>query len=330
MIEYVIAAVAVPIIAFGTVYATTPALTRYLIRTNSVVPDYFKKEKTMVTRPGGPVIIAGILASEAILYALAPSVAVLTIMIASALAFVVGFIDDKKVMGGWFKPLALAAIAIPVVLLGAYDTDLAFPLFGSVKIPILYLGVIAIIMAVTGNTINSIDILNGVASGFMIIAGSTITICLVIVQNYEVAIASLPLVFVALAFYKYHKFPSRIFPGDSGALVFGVMYGTIAIVGDIEVIAAVALLPAAVNSFLFLSSVKRIVEHRQIKKKPVYVTDDCKIKATKDPDAPITLLRIITSKIPMSERQAAFVIFRLAVFAGVLAVITALLMDVRL
>ena len=107
------------------------------------------------------------------------------------------------------------------------------------------------------------------------------------------------------------------------------MYGTIAIVGDIEVIAAVALLPAAVNSFLFLSSVKHIVEHRQIKSKPTYVTDDCKIKATKYKDAPVTLLRIITSKIPMSERQAAFAIFRLAVFAGVLAVITALLMDVR-
>ncbi len=329
MIEYAIAAAAAPIAAFVTVYITVPALIRYLIRINSVVPDYFKKEKTMVARPGGPAIIAGILASEAVLYALVPSTAVLTIMIASSLAFVVGFIDDKRVMGGWYKPLALAVIAVPVIMLGAYDTDLAFPLFGSVKIPLLYFAVIAIIITITGNTINSIDILNGVASGFMIIAGSTITLCLVIVQNYEIAIASLPLIFVALAFYKYHKIPCRIFPGDSGALVFGVMYGTIAIVGDIEVIAAVALLPAAVNSFLFLSSVKHIVEHRQIKSKPTYVTDDCKIKATKYKDAPVTLLRIITSKIPMSESQAAFAIFRLAVFAGVLAVITALLMDVR-
>ena len=185
MIEYAIAAAAAPIAAFVTVYITVPALIRYLIRINSVVPDYFKKEKTMVARPGGPAIIAGILASEAVLYALVPSTAVLTIMIASSLAFVVGFIDDKRVMGGWYKPLALAVIAVPVIMLGAYDTDLAFPLFGSVKIPLLYFAVIAIIITITGNTINSIDILNGVASGFMIIAGSTITLCLVIVQNYE-------------------------------------------------------------------------------------------------------------------------------------------------
>ena len=67
---------------------------------------------------------------------------------------------------------------------------------------------------ITGNTINSIDVLNGVASGFMVIAGSAITISLIILQNYEIAIVSLLLVFVSLAFYKYHKYPCKIFPGD--------------------------------------------------------------------------------------------------------------------
>ena len=84
-------------------------------------------------------------------------------------------------------------------------------------------------------------------------------------ENYEIAIASLSLVFVSLAFYKYHKFPSKIFPGDSGALTLGAMYGAIAIVGEVEVIAAIALGPAIINSFLFLSSMKRIVEHRENK-----------------------------------------------------------------
>ncbi len=50
--------------------------------------------------------------------------------------------------------------------------------------------------------------------------------------------------FASLAFYKYHKFPSRIFPGDSGAVMFGATYGAIAIVGQVEVIAAIAILPA--------------------------------------------------------------------------------------
>ena len=47
----------------------------------------------------------------------------------------------------------------------------------------------------------------------------------------KLQLSSLPLGFVSLAFYKYHKVPSKIFPGDSGALTLGAMYGAIAIVG---------------------------------------------------------------------------------------------------
>jgi len=137
----------------------------------------------------------------------------------------------EKLVGGWFKPVTLAIAAIPIIAFGAYDTDLAFPLFGDVQIPLLYIGLVLLMIPITGNTINSIDVLNGVASGFMVIASFSLSICLFIVQNYEIAIVSLPLGFVSLAFYKYHKIPSRIFPGDSGALTLGAMYGTIAIIG---------------------------------------------------------------------------------------------------
>jgi UDP-N-acetylmuramyl pentapeptide phosphotransferase/UDP-N-acetylglucosamine-1-phosphate transferase len=163
---------------------------------------------------------------------------------------------------------------------------------------------------ITGNTINSIDVFNGVASGFMVIASFTLSICLFILQNYEIAIVSLPLGFVSLAFYKYHKIPSKIFPGDSGALTFGAMYGVIAIIGGVEIIAAIALLPAVINSFLFLSSVKRVVEHRQIKGKPVEFTSDFKLKATNDKTAPVTLVRLILAGGPLTEKQVGFAIFK--------------------
>ncbi|KFM21581.1 UDP-N-acetylglucosamine--dolichyl-phosphate N-acetylglucosaminephosphotransferase protein [Marine Group I thaumarchaeote SCGC AAA799-B03] len=232
--------------------------------------------------------------------------------------------------GGWFKPVTLAIAAIPIIAFGAYDTDLAFPLFGDVQIPLLYIGLVLLMIPITGNTINSIDVLNGVASGFMVIASFSLSICLFIVQNYEIAIVSLPLGFVSLAFYKYHKIPSRIFPGDSGALTLGAMYGTIAIIGGVEIIAAVALLPAVINSFLFLSSVKKIVEHRQIKGKPVEHTEDFKLKATDDKTAPVTLVRLLLAGGPLSEKQIGFAIFKLGIFSGILAVITAFMMGVSL
>ena len=330
MIEFAIPAAASSIVAFVVVYVTTPPLINALEKRNLVVRDVFKHGQVMVARPGGISLIAGMMASETVLYAFLQTSEILAIMITTAAAFAIGYVDDRRTMGGWYKPVMLAVAALPIIVLGAYDSDLSFPLFGSVHIPILYIGVIVMMIVIAGNTINSIDVLNGAASGFMIIASFSLTICLFIVQNYEIAVASLPLGFVSLAFYRYHRIPSRIFPGDSGALALGAMYGAIAIAGGVEVIAAVALLPAIINSFLFLASVKRIVEYRKIRAKEAEFTEDMRLKATGDADAPVSLIGLIIAKGPMSERQIGNSIFRLAAFAGVLAVITALFTGVVL
>jgi UDP-N-acetylmuramyl pentapeptide phosphotransferase/UDP-N-acetylglucosamine-1-phosphate transferase len=332
MLDKIILAILVSAIAFFSVYITTPFLIRVLEKRNLTVKDYNRVGGAMVPRPGGPSILVGILASELTLYAFFSfsSVEILAIIITTSIAFVVGMIDDRKVLGGWFKPVALAISAVPIILLGAYNPHLAFPLFGFVRIPELYIALVIFMIPVTGNTINSIDVLNGVASRFMIVASFALTASLFIIHNYDIALASLPLGFVSLAFYKYHKFPSRIFPGDSGALTLGAMYGALAIVGHVEIIAAVALLPAVINSFLFLSSVKRIIEHRQIKSNPVTHTDDFKLMATTDKEAPITLVRLILAGGPMTEKQVGFIIFRLTIFSAVLAIVTAFMMGVKI
>ncbi|QLH10320.1 glycosyltransferase 4 family protein [Nitrosarchaeum sp. AC2] len=323
MTELIIPAIISCVVAFFTVFFTTPYLIKFLHKRNLAVQDVNKKDHVMIVRPGGPSILAGIIVSEFILYGFLQMNEILAIIITSFIAFLIGYVDDRKVMGGWFKPLALIFAAAPIIFFGAYDSNLSFPLFGTVQIPALYLGLIIFMIPITGNTINSIDVLNGVASGFMIIASFSLSIALFVLQNYEMAIVSLPLGFVALAFYKYHKIPSKIFPGDSGALALGGMYGAIAIIGHVEIIAAIALLPAVINSFLFLSSMKRIVEHRQIKGKPVEHTEDFKLKATKDKTAPITLVRLILAAGPLSEKQVGYAIFKLAIFSGILAIITA-------
>lgn len=330
MTELIIPAIITSIVAFVSVYFSMPPLIKFLHKNNQAVRDIHKKGEVMVVRPAGPSLILGVIASEITLYAFIQINEILAIIFTTAIAFAVGFVDDKKVMGGWWKPIGLAVAALPIIFLGAYDSDLAFPLFGTVHISILYLAVIIFMIVITGNTINSIDVANGIASGFMVISGFTLTIALFILQNYEIAIASLPLGFIALAFYKYHKIPSKIFPGDSGALTLGAMYGVIAIVGQVEVIAAVALLPAILNSFLFLASVKRIVEHRELNEKPVELTEDFKLKATNNKKARVSLVRLIVAGKALSEREVAFAIFKLALFSAVLAIITAFMMEISL
>ena len=329
MEEKIIVAIIVSAIAFFSIYAFTPVLIKFLEKRNLTVKDVNKIGDVMIPRPGGISIMIGIVASEIMLYLFFPISEILAIIITSVLGFSVGIIDDKKTMGGWFKPLTLAFCAAPILLLGAYDSNLNFPLFGSVQIPSLYLALVVFMIPITGNTINSVDALNGIASGVTTIASFALAISLFILQNYEIGIACLCLAFASLAFYKYHKLPSRIFPGDSGAVMFGATYGVIAIVGEVEVIAAVAILPAIINSFLFLSSVKRIVEHREIKN-PTLHADDFKLKSTDENYAPITLVRLLIAKKPLSEKQICNEVLKLATFSGVLAIITAFMMGVKI
>ncbi|MCI0563820.1 MAG: UDP-N-acetylglucosamine-1-phosphate transferase, partial [Nitrososphaera sp.] len=292
---------------------------KWLSAKGKVVPDAHKPSKPIVPRPAGPVIMAGIAAAEIILYAVTLNFAVLAVLLTTVIAFVVGFIDDSRVMPGWFKPVALLAAAIPLVVLGAHGNNLNL-IFGSAFIPLLYVPLIFVIIPITGNTVNSIDVLNGVASGFIIISSIPLLASIAIFGgSNEVFLAGLPLLFGAIALYRYHKFPSRIFPGDSGTLLLGAMYGALAIAGSSEIIGVVALLPAVMNSFLFLASVKKIVEHRQVKSRPVVLLEDFRLAASSDKYAPATLVRLILAEGPLCEKEISRQIFKLAIFTALLA-----------
>ncbi len=308
-------------ISFFAVYFLTPVAIKSLVAKGQVVQDYHKPGKPPVPRPAGPVLMAGIAAAELVLYALTMNPAVLTVLASTAIAFAVGYVDDKRVMPGWFKPAALLLAAVPLVALHVQGDHLNL-VFGSAFIPLLYIPLVFVIMPVAGNTVNSIDVLNGVASGFVMIAMVPLLAAIAIFGSMDIFLAGLPLLLASAAFYKYHKYPSRIFPGDSGTLLLGTMYGALAVAGRAEIIGVIALLPAVVNSFLFLSSVKRIVEHRQVKARPVTLLDDYRLAASKDAGAPATLVRLIVADGPLSEKEVGHRIFRLAIISALMAFAT--------
>jgi UDP-N-acetylglucosamine--dolichyl-phosphate N-acetylglucosaminephosphotransferase len=322
-VNLIIYGAAVSAISFFGVLFMTPAAIRSLTAKCKMVPDAHKAEKPPVPRPAGPVIMISIAAAETVLFVLTMNIAVLAILLTTAIAFLVGYIDDIRVMPGWFKPVALLAAAIPMVVLDIYVGEVYGEslnlIFGRAYIPLLYIPLIFVIIPITGNTINSIDVLNGVASGFLIIASIPLLASIAIFGSYEVFLAALPMLFASIAFYRYHKFPSRIFPGDSGTLLLGTMYGAVAIAGSSEIIGVIALLPAVMNSFLFLASVKRIVEHREVKARPTILTDDFKLAASTDSKAPATLVRLIVVDRPLGEREIGYQIFKLAIFTALLA-----------
>lgn len=308
-------------VSFLIVYFITPAFIEYLTRKGRVVVDYHKPGKPMVPRPAGPVLLIGIVISEIILYFLILDVKIISVLLTTIIAFIIGYIDDLKTMPGWFKPAALILAAIPIIVLGTHGNYLGL-IFDSAFIPILYILLILSIIPIVGNTINSIDVFNGVATGFIIITMIPLLVAVVLFSNTNVFLIGLPLLFGSIAMYQYHKFPSKIFLGDSGTLLLGSMYAGLSIVGNSEIIGVIALLPAVMNSFLFLSSVKKIVEHRQVKTRPVTICDDFRLMASKDSSAPATLVRLILARGPLSEQEIITRIFILATFSSILAIIS--------
>ena len=308
-------------VSFLIVYFITPAFIEYLTKKGRVVVDYHKPGKPMVPRPAGPVLLIGIVISEIILYFLILDVKIISVLLTTIIAFIIGYIDDLKTMPGWFKPAALILAAIPIIVLGTHGNYLGL-IFDSAFIPILYILLILSIIPIVGNTINSIDVFNGVATGFIIITMIPLLVGVILFSNTNVFLIGLPLLFGCIAMYQYHKFPSKIFLGDSGTLLLGSMYAGLSIVGNSEIIGVIALLPAVMNSFLFLSSVKKIVEHRQVKTRPVTICDDFRLMASKDNSAPATLVRLILARGPLSEQEIITRIFILATFSSILAIIS--------
>ena len=320
-IFYLVTAAILSLISFGLIFFLMPKSIRSLKSKGMVVKDFHKPGKPVVPRPAGPVLLLGIVSAEVILYVLTLNDAVLAIMLTTVIGFIVGIVDDRKVMPGWFKPLALVAAAIPIILLGAHSNYLNL-VFGSAFIPILYIPLILVIIPVVGNTINSIDVLNGVASSSVIIALIPILASVLLFGNVYVFLAGLPLLAGTIAFYRYHRYPSKVFPGDSGTLLMGTMIGVVAIAGESEIIAVVALLPAVMNSFLFLSSMRKIVEHREVKARPTILTEDFRLMASKDKKAPVTLLRLILADRPMTEKEIIKQVNMMAIVCAALAFIT--------
>ena len=312
-------------LTFSLTYLLTFALVKTLPKKGFVVEDYHKQGKPKIAWPGGPAILLSIVLVESILYSIYGDPRILSLILVTIIAGSIGFIDDlMKFNRGIIKPSLLILASLPILLLGTYDFHLTFPIFGSVRISMIYPILVLFAIPVVSNATNMIDVLNGALSGFMAITTLPLIFALILRSDYTILLAALPLIASSLAFYIFHRHPSKIFPGDSGSLTYGAMFCAIAIVGRVEIVAVIAILPAILNSFFILSSIKGLVEHRNIKTRPTVLLSDSRLAASEDPQAPATLVRMILIDGPLSEREVVLNIFKLSAFSAFLGMIMAL------
>jgi UDP-N-acetylglucosamine--dolichyl-phosphate N-acetylglucosaminephosphotransferase len=196
------------------------------------------------------------------------------------------------------------------------------PFIGGTRLTILYPIMIPIGTAIAGNAVNMLDVLNGALPSTCIPVAFALLIASVILGSTEGMILSAILASALIAYYRFNRFPARVFTGDVGSLAVGCTIAAIAVIGRLEVVAVVAMIPFIMNSFHSLASIGRLFERREVRLRPTFLQKDERIAANSDLRSPLTLTRIIVGKVPLREYEVVRVLFVLSVFSSLLAVLT--------
>jgi UDP-N-acetylglucosamine--dolichyl-phosphate N-acetylglucosaminephosphotransferase len=325
------------LVPLAVVLVTMPWFLRYLKNRGLVVDDVHKIPMSKVPSPVGPVLFVALVLGEVVAYLFVPSAVPLSIIGVIAISFAVGLADDLVVLGGKTKPLLLLLAAAPLVAAEVlqpevYRASLYFPILGETSEHVfIYTILVIAAIPIVSNAFNMMDSFNGEGSGFALLTSVAVAIGIVLrayaVSGYSIShlATALPLVAVSLGFYFFNRYPSRCFDGDSGSLTLGAMFATLAVTGGVEIAAVVALIPAILNSFYILSSVRGFVERRKMGARPTYMMEDGRLAASSDRSAPTTLIRMILLEGPLTEKELVKKILLLTGVACLLSVATSLL-----
>jgi UDP-N-acetylglucosamine--dolichyl-phosphate N-acetylglucosaminephosphotransferase len=305
----------------------TPLIAKKMGKLNIVGVDVHKIGKPALPEMCGLSILIGLIGATLILMSLFPwklrefSAFLLCVLSAG----LVGALDDLKPMGPRVKPLLTALASAPILALGAYSPYPSLPFIGRTRLTIVYPILVPFAIAVPANAVNMMDVFNGSMTSTCSILSLTMITCLILLGRIEEALPAAALLGCLLAFHSYNRYPAKVFAGDVGDLCVGAAIGALAVIGRIEVVTIVAMMPHIMNAFYKLSSIGRLYERREITSKPTRLLDDGRLDATSDTAAPLTLARMILAQGPLKENEIVRIMVILTITSSILAIVTLLL-----
>lgn len=161
----------------------------------------------------------------------------------------VGFVDD---LFGWRKgglsarSRVLLAVfgAIPLIAIKAGDSTIGLPFFGTMDLGLLYpLIFIPLAVVATTTTFNILAGFNGLEAGQGIILLSGLAFVSYMTGSPWLAVICLCMALALIGFFRYNKFPAKVFPGDVMTYSVGALIAAIAILGNFERIAMFFYIP---------------------------------------------------------------------------------------
>jgi UDP-N-acetylglucosamine--dolichyl-phosphate N-acetylglucosaminephosphotransferase len=312
---------------------------------NWIGHDIHKKTRPAVAESGGIAFVLGIIPGQILIMFIFSDIwrETLAFSITVILSGAVGFFDDRKALSSFKKIALMIATGIPLFILNLNLNEMKWPnwlqwlskikvgfiviedpvvpIIGQTRLTLLYQIAIPVILMVLTNGVNMLEGYNGEGSGTSLIIIFFMIIYSLIARSSEGLIFSLSVIGALTAFFKFNKFPAKVFPGDVGTLSMGATIACIAIFGSLEVAMFCAILVHVFNSFYVIASLRGFRERHSIKTQDIIVTDYQLIEASKGENDHLTLPRLILAEKPLTEPLLVRNIWALAFIGGLFGIV---------
>ncbi len=319
--------------SFTSSYILTPIVAGFMKKIRHVGVDVHKANKPEIPESCGlSILLSTILGLLVIMpFDKGNFLKIVSLILSSSFAGFIGLLDDFRKLDAKTKTALTVLAIIPIISLGTYVPKLMLPFIGGTRLTLVYLAIMPLALAVTANATNMIDVYNGAMVGSMFFSFSALLIASFIKYFYgEVDVfpiySSAIIMASLLGYLPYNKYPAKVFNGDVGSLFVGTYFGALAIIGRLEVVAVTAFMPQIMNGFGILSIIKGLRERGEIVIRPVAVDlASGLIRASRNPNAPITLAHMLTLKYSLKENEIVWCFWLLSLISTVLAIIVAYL-----
>ena len=152
------------------------------------------------------------------------------LLVSILIVFFLGVIDDLLVLSPFKKIVGQVIATSIIIFLGDLQIDNMHGVLGIYDLPIWIgtLFTIFVVIVIT-NGFNLIDGVDGLAGGVGVISSFSFGVIALLMDQSDMAILAFTLMGALLGFLRHNLFPAKIFMGDTGSLVVGMILSILAI-----------------------------------------------------------------------------------------------------
>ncbi|MGG4394201.1 MraY family glycosyltransferase [Paenibacillus thiaminolyticus] len=297
----------------------TPLVKKFAIKVGAVdVPNARKVHTRIMPRMGGLGIFAAFVITLCLMALFVPDILfghrdsslIWALLSGGAIIVLTGALDDRFELSAKVKLVGQIIAACVVVFGFDLTVDFVNVPFGDqywnieswIAIPLTIFWIVGVT-----NAINLIDGLDGLAAGVSAISIATILVMAVFMGNPMVIFLCAVLLGSIIGFLFFNFHPAKIFMGDTGSLFLGFSLAVLSLLG-FKQIAIVSFITPLLIIGVPLSDTFFAIVRRAVQKKPIFAPDKGH-------------LHHCLRELGFSHRKTVLIIYAIATFFGVLAII---------